>query len=89
MPFGREVGLGPGDIVLDGDSGPTTEGGTAAPATIRPMSIVAKRTPISATAELFLCPVRVGLHSLIRLIRLSTFHIFGPGSAERPMTKLF
>jgi len=34
MPFGREVGLGPGDIVLDGGSGP---GGTAAPATIQPV----------------------------------------------------
>ena len=29
MPLGTEVGLGPGDIVLDGDSAPT-ERGTAA-----------------------------------------------------------
>jgi len=32
MPLGREVGLGPGDIVLDGDPAPTsTERGTTAP----------------------------------------------------------
>jgi len=50
-----EVGLGPGDIVLDGDPAPpATEGGTAAPPTFRPMSIVAKRSPISATAKLLL-----------------------------------
>jgi len=32
---GREVGLGPGDIVLDGDLAPPTKRGTAAP-TFRP-----------------------------------------------------
>jgi len=35
MPVGTEVGLGPGDTVL--------ERGTAAPPTFRPMSIVVKR----------------------------------------------
>jgi len=45
---GKEVSLGPGDIVLDGDS--PTERGTAA-STFWPMSVVAKRSPISATAE--------------------------------------
>jgi len=50
MPLGTDVGLGPGDSVLDGDPAPT-ERGTAA-ATFRPMSVVAKRSPISATAEL-------------------------------------
>jgi len=50
MPLGTEVGLGPSDIVLDGDPAPL-EMGTAAP-TFRPMSVVAKRSPISATAEL-------------------------------------
>jgi len=39
--------------VLDGDLSPPTERGRAAP-TFRPMSIVAKRWPISATAELSL-----------------------------------
>jgi len=47
-----EVGLH--DIVLDGDPIPTSESGAAAPATFWPMSIEAKRSPISATAELFL-----------------------------------
>jgi len=31
MPLGTEVGLVPGDIVLDGDPAPATERGTAAP----------------------------------------------------------
>jgi len=31
MPLGTEVGLGPGDIVLDGDPAPATERGTAPP----------------------------------------------------------
>jgi len=48
-----EIGLGSGYIVLDGDPAPHSpaERGTAAP-TFRPMSVVAKRSPISATAEL-------------------------------------
>ena len=52
MPLSTEVGLGPGHIVLDGDPAPPHEKGTAA--TFRPMSTVAKRSPISATAELLL-----------------------------------
>ena len=52
MPLGTEIGLGPGDYVLDGDpASHATERGTAAPY-FRPTSIVAKRSPISATAEL-------------------------------------
>ena len=47
MPIGKEVGLVPSHIVLDGDSAPT-----AAPPHFRPMPTVAKRSPISATAEL-------------------------------------
>jgi len=49
MPLGREVDIGTGDNVLDGDPAPP-ERGTSAPSS-RPMSIVAKRSPISATAE--------------------------------------
>jgi len=53
MPLDKEVGLGPGHVVLDGD--PV---GTQPPqqplSTFRPMSIVAKRSPISATAALVL-----------------------------------
>ena len=53
MLLGTEVGLGPGDIMLDEDPAPPPQKkrGTAAP-TFRPMSIAAKRSPISATAEL-------------------------------------
>jgi len=51
MPLGKEVGLDPCHIVLDGH--PV---GTQPPQqpflTFRPMSIVAKRSHISATAEL-------------------------------------
>ena len=51
MPLGTEVGLGPGDIVLNGAQlSPTKKG--ARPPNFRSMSIVAKRSPISATAEL-------------------------------------
>ena len=49
MPLGREEGLGPGHIVSDGDPAPPPQRGTAPNS--RPMSIVTKRSPISATAE--------------------------------------
>jgi len=52
MPLGTEVGLGPGHIVLDGDPAPPPRKGARQPLHFRPMSIVAKRSPISATAEL-------------------------------------
>jgi len=54
-----EVGLGPSDIVLDGDPVPLRKKGDRDP-NFRPMSIVAKRSPISATAEHLLntCTVR-------------------------------
>jgi len=48
MPFGTEVGLGAGNIVLDGGPAPPKNG--TAP-TFRPMSVVAKQSPISAAAE--------------------------------------
>jgi len=55
MPLGTEVGLSPGDIVLDRDPASLTETGTVlALPSFRLMSIVAKRSPISATAKLFL-----------------------------------
>jgi len=49
MPLGTMVGLGRGRIVLHGDQAPPPKRG-AAP-NFRPMSIVAKRSPISATAQ--------------------------------------
>ena len=51
MPLGTEVGLSPGNIVLDGDPAPPRKGAQQPP-TFRPLSILAKRSPISATAEL-------------------------------------
>jgi len=47
IPLGREVSLCSGDTVLDGDPPKRTH-----PLIFLPMSIVAKRSPISATAEL-------------------------------------
>jgi len=44
MPLGTVVDLGPGHIVLDGDSTPTTKGHSSP--LFSPMSIVAKRSPI-------------------------------------------
>ena len=44
MPLGTEVGLGPGDFVLNGDPAPTPrKGGGAPPTKNRPMFIVAQR----------------------------------------------
>jgi len=42
MPIGREVGLDPSNIVLDGDPSPSSEKGARAP-NFWPMSIVDKR----------------------------------------------
>ena len=58
MPFGTNVGLdlgpNPNPIVLHRDPAPSLK--RAQPPSLRPMSIVVKRSPISATAEhLFLC----------------------------------
>jgi len=52
MPLGTEVCLGARNTVLDGDPTPSTERGVQQAPTFRPMSIVAKRSPILATAEL-------------------------------------
>jgi len=57
MPLGTKVGVGPGDIALDKSQGPRVQKGT--PLNFRPMSTVAKRSPISATAELLLGQVKV------------------------------
>jgi len=43
MPLGMEVGLGPGEFVLDGDLAPPPQKG-AEPPNFRPMFIVAKLT---------------------------------------------
>jgi len=60
MALSTEVGLGPGDIVLVGDRAPPRQIGALQPApTFRPMSIVAERSCISATAELLFIDVIV------------------------------
>ena len=53
MPLGTEVDLGPGHIVLDGDPAPSPKGAQQPPS-FSPMSIVAKRLPVSSAAELLL-----------------------------------
>ena len=50
-PLGTEADLGPGHIVLDGDPALPRKGHIS-PRSFRPMSIVGKRSPILATAEL-------------------------------------
>jgi len=52
MPLGKVVGLCPGHIVLHGDPVGTQRQAPLPPPHFRPMPIVAKRSPISATAEL-------------------------------------
>jgi len=51
VPLGTEVGLGAGDIVLGGDQASPWEGAQQPP-TFLSMSVVARQSPISATAEL-------------------------------------
>ena len=54
MPLGAEVGLATGHSVLDGTQLPHGKGHSSPTPTFRPMSIVAKPLPMSATAELLL-----------------------------------
>jgi len=55
MPLGMEVGLGPRNIVLDGDPAPPSpKGSQQPPPNFRPMSNVAKRSPILAITEFLL-----------------------------------
>ena len=56
-PFGTEVGLGPGHIVLDGDPAPPpTERGTAVPHISAHFALA--RSPISATAKVLYTMIR-------------------------------
>ena len=69
MKLGMHVGFGPGHTVLDGDPAPSPKRCTAP--NFRPMSIVTKRSPISATGEhlsLPLCSVRAIGYSLSLLL---------------------
>jgi len=73
MPLGKEVGLGTGHIVLDGDPAPQKMGIAAPSQTFRHMSIVAKRSPISAAAELLLNfhISETMLYILLKLVKLA------------------
>jgi len=53
MLLGMEVGVDPGQVVLDGDPAPPRKGAQQPP-TFWLMSIVAKQSPILATTELLL-----------------------------------
>jgi len=59
MPLVTEVVLGQGHIVLDVDPAHPTERGTAAPHFSTYVYIVAKQSPISATAELLFVNIYV------------------------------
>jgi len=52
IPLGTEVDVGPGDIVLDGDTALARKGAQQPPPTFEHMSIVAGQSPMSATAEM-------------------------------------
>ena len=70
MPLGKEIGLGPGHTVFDRDPVGIQPPQQPLP-TFWPMSIVAKRSPISATAELLSLPVTsASVHCLSALIVL-------------------
>jgi len=56
-----EVDLGPGHTVLDGAQLPLRNGHNS-PASLRPMSIVAKRSPISDTTELLLYNRKINMN---------------------------
>jgi len=58
IPLGTDVGLDPGGIVLDEDLAPHEKGDSSPH--FRPTSIVAKRSPISPTAELLFTAYRTG-----------------------------
>jgi len=51
LPLSTEVGLGPSHVVLDGDPASPSQKKGHSPFNFWPMSIVAKWSPISATAE--------------------------------------
>jgi len=87
MPLGREVGLGPDDIVLDGDPTPPPKKRGTAPS-FWPISIVAKWSPISATAEHLL--VMAALRSrcghfifILWFLLLSFFFFSSPNLSRR------
>jgi len=59
MSLGTEVGLAPGDIVLDGDPAIPAPKGAHQPPTFRPMSVLAKQSPMSVSADLLFFYMRL------------------------------
>jgi len=62
MPLDTQVDLSPGHIVLDGAQLPSWKGAQQPPS-LRPMSIEAKRSPISATTELLSYNRKINMNS--------------------------
>jgi len=73
MPLGTEVGLGPGDIVTWGPIS-SPKRGTAALPNFRPMSIVAKWSPISATAEFLFCFAAISFFTARAMLALQALY---------------
>jgi len=92
IPFGMEVGLSLGDIVLDGDKAPPAKGGSAAPPPLFGPCLLWPRWPISATAELLFTYIfavllqdlsRLSCHSIQRMfLKINTRH-----QAHKPVNK--
>ena len=82
MPLGREVGLGRGHIVLDGDLAPPPKKRAQQPSTFRPMFTVAKRSPISATAELLSC-FSAKIHS--KKVKYVLLQMYNPALLEHKL----
>jgi len=83
MPLGTEVGLGPGDIVLDGAKLPPAKRSTVP--NLRPVSIVAKRSTISATAELLL---NLGLPIISEAVKLGISNLLCRLKLTRPNARI-
>jgi len=90
MPLGTEVDLGPGLIVLDGDQVSPRKGHSSP--SFCPMSIVAKRSAISATAEHLLRYVsgqiyrQTDIQYIYRHAHRNTSHPYTGGGAEGEVT---
>jgi len=71
------IGIGPGHIVLDGDPAPPKKGPTP---TFQLMSIVAKRSPILATAEHLFVIFSLWATTLINLNLRNLWSLSGPSN---------
>jgi len=78
MPLGTEVDLGPGHTVLDGVPAAPAKGAQQLP-NFRPMTIVAKGSPVSATAEhlSYIQGATIGIRYFFRYVRTVRVFYFG------------